>query len=82
MVTIATQCDYCKHLKKVENEYDDLKCDAFPKGVPSDISDGRHDHRKPYRGDQGIMFEPDSYSKGFPEWTLEEYYEDVEEQIL
>jgi len=35
-----------------------LCCDAFPAGIPWPIQDGDADHRKPYPGDGGLMFEP------------------------
>jgi len=33
-------------------------CDAFPAGIPASIIENRRDHRKPYPGDRGILFEP------------------------
>ena len=44
-------CDWCKH------RIDEKTCKAFPKGIPEDILMSRHDHRNPYPGDNGIMFE-------------------------
>jgi len=34
-------------------------CRAYPNDIPNEIYQGRHDHRKPFPGDGGIMFEPD-----------------------
>ena len=34
-----------------------LKCSAYPKGIPEEILTGEHDHRTPYKGDNGIQFE-------------------------
>lgn len=60
-----TQCDDCARLEATENEgpygrTDSFlySCEAFPNGIPDDILDGTHDHRKPYKGDHGILFEP------------------------
>jgi hypothetical protein len=46
------QCDYCTRLARFG-----FQCKAFPQGIPEDILKGRHDHRKPYSGDNGIQFE-------------------------
>ena len=45
-------CGFCKHLHD-----DKLTCEAFEGVTPSDIRNGIIDHRKPYPGDGGIMFE-------------------------
>mgnify|MGYP006865011989 CR=1 FL=1 len=49
---IRFQCVDCVHLKK------DLKCKAYPNGIPTEIIVGEHDHTKPFKGDGGIRFEP------------------------
>ena len=45
-------CHRCKHFWGID------KCDAFPDGIPRRVVEGEHDHRKPYKGDRGIRFEP------------------------
>jgi hypothetical protein len=35
-----------------------LACDAFPKGIPYQISAEEHDHRLPFKGDRGVRYEP------------------------
>jgi len=37
-----------------------LACYAFPKGIPSDIMEGKFDHRNTYPGDAGILWREDS----------------------
>ena len=46
-------CTPCKHLKNGI----DRECKAFER-IPLPIWEGRNNHRKPYKGDNGIQFEP------------------------
>ena len=46
-------CSFCRYCQK-----NVFKCRAFPDGIPNKILIGLHDHHKPYRGDNGIRFEP------------------------
>ena len=48
-------CLYCKRAHAFSYP---PKCDAFPKGIPSKILDGKDWHSKPVRGDNGTVFEP------------------------
>ena len=49
-------CLYCEYyIGKTEAVF---KCKVFPRGIPSEILTGEHDHTKPYDGDNGIQFEP------------------------
>jgi len=47
---IIPQCYKCKHFKQFH------LCDAFA-DIPIDILLNKIDHRKPYPGDHGILFE-------------------------
>ena len=51
----------CKHYRVLWD------CDAFPDGIPKEISTGRHDHLKPFKGDNGIRFERDEGAVLFDE---------------
>ena len=51
-------CGSCRH--KHDDEGDgNVTCEAFPEGIPDEIIRVGYDHREPYDGDGGIMFEPD-----------------------
>lgn len=32
-------------------------CEAFPQGIPDAIAEGGYDHRQPFAGDHGILFD-------------------------
>jgi hypothetical protein len=48
-----SQCLKCIH----DNVPADGGCKAFPKGIPYAILANEHDHRLPYEGDNGILFQ-------------------------
>lgn len=52
MTTIVGGCDNCKHYLS------ELRCLAFPDGIPDDILSGEFDHTQPHEGDNGIQYEP------------------------
>ena len=45
-------CIFCRHLKDGQ-----VRCAAFPQGIPDDLLFSLRDHREPYEGDRGIRFE-------------------------
>ena len=47
----APVCNKCKHY------IDRIKCKAF-KEIPDEILDTENNHTKPFKGDNGIQFEP------------------------
>lgn len=63
MTLLAPLCIFCRHLRESTN------CDAFPGGIPDDVLYAFHDHRMPFPGDHGIMFELRPGEEGnFEEW--------------
>ena len=44
-------CNKCKHY------IDGITCKAFKK-IPDEILDVKNNHNKPFKGDNGIQFEP------------------------
>jgi hypothetical protein len=60
----APLCIFCRHLKDGQ-----VRCAAFPRGIPDEILFALHDHREPYEGDQGIRFElKPGEEAGLEEW--------------
>ena len=55
MMNLKVQCLDCKRLEQTPGPW---HCKAFPEGIPEEIYGGSHDHTKPFRGDNGILFEP------------------------
>jgi len=52
---ITAQCFNCKNYMGNNDGY---KCKAFPKEIPSIIITGAYNHKIPYDGDNGILFDP------------------------
>ncbi len=50
----SAQCEYCAHY--IGNR----KCKAYPNGIPIEIWQLWVDHKKPYNGDGGITYKPES----------------------
>ena len=48
-----SDCNRCLHIHMGGD-----KCRAFPDGIPIEILNGGEKHTKPYKGDNGIRFEP------------------------
>lgn len=86
--TIA--CAFCLHLhckpreEMLRNGY---TCDAFPGGIPEEITRGRNQHMKPYPGDHGIQFEPNGseaaaiYAAPYTEADLQQIPEDLRDRV-
>ena len=52
-VPVESSCISCIRLK---SKGSDPSCKAFPNGIPEEILNGSHDHRKPFKGDNGIRY--------------------------
>lgn len=51
-------CDACTR-RRPRDDGPGWACDAFPAGIPEEISVDGFDHRRPYPGDGGVRFELD-----------------------
>lgn len=52
-VNAARQCASCKNYILRS-----LRCKAYPNRIPEEILGGEVDHRWPYKGDNGILYDP------------------------
>lgn len=53
--TVVSPCATCAHKNPL-----DTTCSAFKSGIPLNILTGRHSHKKPYPGDNGIVYSEQS----------------------
>jgi len=51
----APMCIKCAHFQDLIEK---PKCNAFPDGIPDEIWEEGFNHRNPFPGDDGILFEP------------------------
>ena len=61
-------CISCKHYHYARNRNrmpDTRTCKAFPDGIPKQVYYMEHDHRQPFKGDRGIVYEEN------PDWKKE-----------
>lgn len=55
MTTMGSpKCYECIHFREVPR----FTCKAFPRRIPREIKFEGFDHTKPFKGDNGIRFEP------------------------
>ena len=55
---LSGQCFMCKNFNMKFNKNEEINCLAFKGGISKEILNGEVDHTKPYKGDNGITFEP------------------------
>lgn len=58
MNILPPMCFVCARLRKTASG-PGLVCEAYPKGIPDAIINGKADHRVPQPGDRGLRFVPD-----------------------
>ena len=68
---IFPSCLFCKHFFRIKGV---KKCMAFPDGIPEEILAMKHDHKTPYPGDKGIMFE---MHEGYVDYIDHDYDPDL-----
>jgi len=55
---LSEQCYFCQHFNIEFKSDEEINCAAFKSGIPEEILTGENDHTNPYKGDNGIQFEP------------------------
>lgn len=58
VIIIPPVCYNCKYFNKNREQQGYFECKAYPFGIPEEILTSEIDHTKPYKGDNGIQFEP------------------------
>ena len=72
MQAITPICVGCSRFQEADDEHETWWCVAFPTGIPWQIGEDGFDHRKPFRGDRGILFELAEGEDGFlAEWEAD-----------
>ena len=54
----APLCMWCR--RYIRSTWSDFACQAFPEGIPDQIITNQADHRQPYPGDNGLLFDPEN----------------------
>ncbi|MDQ0191572.1 hypothetical protein J2S03_003443 [Alicyclobacillus cycloheptanicus] len=57
MLRMGPPCLGCTHWHGSKGNWV-WTCDAYPAGIPEEIRYWEVDHRKPYKGDNGVLYEP------------------------
>lgn len=66
MQAVQPICMNCKHLDR-DPDATSFRCSAFPDGIPEKIIFNEADHRRSYRGDNGIRYDPIDPTYELPE---------------
>ncbi len=54
-------CSFCRNV--IGGDITSRRCKAFPDGIPNSIWLGRNNHKTPYPGDKGYLFDEVRYGK-------------------
>jgi hypothetical protein len=57
MQAITPICVGCSRFRESDQAHPEWWCAAFPDGIPWQIGEDGFDHRKPFPGDHGILFD-------------------------